>query len=307
MHLRNVAIVAVLVLAGCGSVTDERAPESETTMEQTGAPSEQETQATAPPAADAPEESESLGSNGSAVDGAIPEATATEDAGETTEQGDSPEENTAGEHGGAGLQLAPANPGFLIGDEFTVGDRTHKRLVMPDDYNADMFATLVENSKLQVTDDEALEAIVLSTRFASEELATSELAFNYTEEGARQWLDEHSDLFVNPDLVAQALLDTENTNDSLALLYTNNGWDRGTPESTTRFMNLEANILSLQDNGENLIIIQKVTFESRVSGIEGFDGTFTEETELVTTYEMQMVEGDWKIASYNTTWQTNYR
>lgn len=308
MRIRSIAIIATLALAGCGSVTEDQGTKV-TSGEQTttSAPSSTPTGEAAEGTEDSGDTEFELGIR--EPEGAVDEATPNSpdsDAGLSREPADDAEDSSDPK-GGAGLKLAPANPGFLLGEEFTVGDETFQRLVLPDDYNIDTFNTLIEHSNFTLADEDVLDAIYFTTRFATEELATSELAFNYTEESAKAWMDDHAHIFVHPGLAEQGLLNTENPNDSLALLYTNNGWDRGNPQTKSRVMNLEANILSLDETNDSLVIIHKVKFESTVSGLADFEGSFIEETKLVATYEVQQVDGEWKIADYSTSWETEYK
>lgn len=307
MRIRSIAIIAVLALAGCGSVTEDQAGD---------VASDDQTVPTTPgstPSSDSSAAEESAGTefelgirDPDSAAGEVAPTSPDSDAGLSREPADDAEDSSD-RKGGAGLKPAPANPGFLLGEEFTVGEETFERLVLPDDYNIDTFNTLIENRNFTMADEDVLDAIYFTTRFATEELATSELAFNYTEEGAKAWMDEHADIFVHPELAEQGLLNTENPNDSLALLYTNNGWDRGNPQTKSRVMNLEVNILSLDETSDSLVIIHKVEFESTVSGLADFEGSFIEETKLVATYEVQQVDGEWKIADYSTSWETEYK
>lgn len=202
--------------------------------------------------------------------------------------------------------LAPFNPGFRLGDEFTNDHGTFRRLIMPDDYQGIYAPDIVSGADVDVPADELQEALLLTGRFAAEELATSELAFDYSADGAETWLDDHEDLFLYPERARAGLLDTVKPNQSLALLYTDNGWDRGKPERLSRFQNLSVELVALEVEGDQLTISHLVAFDARVWGPGGVEGAFVEKTRLHATYTVERVDGQWKIADYETVWDTSY-
>lgn len=196
----------------------------------------------------------------------------------------------------------PLNPGFSIGP--ATGNSFHRLLL-------DTADVVPDQSILQVgehlTDSDIREAVTMTSRFAAEELATSELAFDYTTEGAQQWLDEHAELFLSPDLIRSALLGETDTNDSLALLYTDHGWDRGVPVNASRVQNLQVILTSVTWEQDVLSLTYSVTFEAEVTGAGGLDTRAIEQTRLQPTYRLRQIAGQWKIEDYATRWQTTYR
>lgn len=213
---------------------------------------------------------------------------------------------SAVEDPGGEAPIAPFNPGFRLGEEFANDDGTFRRLIMPDDYEGIYSPDIVSEADVGVSADELEEALLLTGRFAAEELATSELAFDYSVGGAEAWFDEHEDLFLYPDRARTGLLTTGEPNQSLALLYTDNGWDRGKPERFGRFQNLSVELVALEEEGDQLTISHLVAFDARVWGPGGVEGAFIEKTLLHATYTVEKVDGQWKIADYETIWDTRY-
>lgn len=308
----------VLVLAGCGSVADE---EGESAPSRTGTrdtPTASEENPAVPPATASPatptgavEDTTVFPSETGSSNGSMSDSQDDSSDGSEPEMNEAPtvepeETSSAQDSGAMGLKVASSNPGFLIGDRFTVDGEVYRRLVMPDDYENIVQDSVLSDSDLTIPEEDVIDALLVTGRFAGEELATSELAFDYSEENARAWLEEHADLFVQPDLVEAGLLDTESPNNSLALLYTNNGWDRGVPERVARVQNLHVELADIEQDGQNLTITHSVSFEAKVDGAGGLDGTFVEKTRLTATYEVTQVDGEWKIADYTTSWQTRY-
>lgn len=316
MRVRMMMLASVLILAGCGSVVDEEsgaaAPNAEPTQSETPADIQ------APGSSDSsdedmdgfgilpepqPEERPTLGREPESSDS---DSENPQDSAESpTEDGSKNGEPSMGA-AMSGLPNDPDNTGFRLGPTFTNEFGTFHRIVMPDSYDRVRDPVIVAGADVSVSDAELLEALVLTGRFASEELAASELAFDYTTEGAQAWLEDHSNIFVYPQLVEAGLLDTDSPNQSLAVLYTDNGWQRGVPEQPSRIQDLEVQLVSVVQDGDQLVISHLVTFQAEVSGTGGLSGTFTEQTRIHATYTVEQVDGQWKIADYDTTWDTRY-
>lgn len=271
MRARLLLVASILVLAGCGSVAEEEAVDQSVLVEPSDTPT------ATPPLGLVPSDS---------------------DSGDASEN--EPDPSTDGAM--AGLPQAPDNPGFHLGPEFTNDNGTYTRLVMAEGYE-DIGDTPAD---LTASEEDVEEAIVFTGRFAAEELATSELAFDYSTEGAQAWFDEHEDLFAHPERARSGLLNTDEPNQSLALLYTDNGWDRGIPITPTRVQNLTVELLAVAEEGDQLTISHLVTFDAEVASPGGLSGTFTEKTRLHATYTVEKADGQWKIADYETTWDTRY-
>ena len=270
-------LASALILAGCGSVIEE-GPGA-------GTPSDQPT----------------------SIHSAEPSPTIQQDDESNAPTPDSPQDNgTAHDELSmdAGMPSDPDNPGFRRGPAFANDDGTFYRIIMPDDYEGIDDSDVVSDAALDVSGSELAEALLLTGRFAAEELAGSELAFNYTAEGAEAWLNASSDLFVYPDRVAAGLLGPESS--SLALLYTDNGWERGTPSQASRIQGLDVTLVSVTQDGDQLTITYDVSFEAEVTGTAGLDGPFTEKTRISAVYTVERVDGTWKIADYETSWSTEY-
>ncbi len=217
-----------------------------------------------------------------------------------------PSSSSAESHEAQGYQAAPFNRGFLLAEEFTNSRGTFRRLRMPDQYEGIFSPDVVSRADIDTPDDDLDEALLFTGRFAAEELATSELAFNYTVEGADEWFAKHEHIFRHPERARAGLLNTDEPNQSLALLYTDNGWDRGTPERTGRVQNMTVELVGLNSEGDQLVISHLITFDARVWGPGGVDGAFIEKTRLHATYTVEDVDGAWVIADYETVWDTRY-
>ena len=320
MRARMLMLTAALILAGCGSVVDEEtgstAPNAAPTQ------SESPADILAPGSSDSPldlsdddtdgfgilpepqpEETPTLGREPESSDS---DSEGPQDSGESPTEDRSKNGEPSMGAAMSGLPTDPANPGFRLGPTFTNENGTFHRIVMPDSYDRIRDSVIVSGADVSVSGTELVEALVLTGRFAAEELAASELAFDYTTEGAKAWLEDHSSIFVYPELVEAGLLDTDSPNQSLAVLYTDNGWDRGAPENPSRIQNLAVQLVSVKQDGDQLVISHLVTFEAEVSGTGGLSGTFTEQTRIHATYTVEQVDGRWKIADYETTWDTRY-
>lgn len=312
MRVRSLLLVSALILAGCGSVVDESVgtgtPSDEPRAVQTDAPSDPPAPgASGLPDADEdsfgiiqPDDRPTLGREEESSDSGL------SDSSESPSDSDSNNGEPSMGAAMSGMPTDPDNPGFRMGPTFTNEDGTFHRVVMPDSYDKISDTVITNNPDLTVSTAELDEALIFTGRFAAEELAGSELAFDYTTDGAKAWLDDHRDLFIHPDRVEAGLLDTESPSQSLALLYTDNGWDRGVPEQPSRIQNLEVQLVSVIQDGDQLVISHLVTFDAEVSGTGGLSGTFTEQTRIHATYTVEQVDGRWKIADYETTWDTRY-
>lgn len=207
----------------------------------------------------------------------------------------------------------PANPGFLVGPSFVDSEgHTYRTLVMEESNSVlSIDASILAPELEKKYDSRSLhEAVSVTARFAAEELATSSLAFDYSTEGANDWWDENKQLFTPgaEDVVFPALRSTEGpeTQNSRALLYSNNGWDRGTPLTETRVENLTVTLESITPVDHGLKLTYVVRFTAPVLDPDGTDGEFTERTTLWTEYTVVDSDGQWLIGSYNTQWQTSY-
>lgn len=315
MRVRLLLLAFVLVLGGCGSVIEESADTDSSADETVRSCSENPTDA---PTSE-PEESSDGESHDGAIDtfGILPEdelesgsPPSSEALGnEERDVPDSDSESDGEPPMGAalsGLPSDPDNPGFRIGPTFSTDDGTFHRLIMADDYDRIADPVIINQEELTVPADELHDALVFTGRFAAEELATSELAFDYTDDGADAWFEDHEDSFVHPDRARAGLLSSDNPRQSLALLYTDNGWNRGVPEHPARVQDLAVQVVSVEQDGPQLLISHLVTFNADVSGTADLSGTFTEKTRVHATYTVEQVDGEWKIADYETSWDTRY-
>ena len=207
----------------------------------------------------------------------------------------------------------PANPGFLVGPAFVdSGGATYRRLVMAENNPVLTIdkALITPELESEFGAESLREAVSVTARFAAEELATSFLAFDYTVEGADLWWGDNEDAFTSgaPDVVLPALRATEGPDvlNSRALLYTNNGWDRGTPLTETRVEDLSVELESMTATDEGLALNYVVRFVAPVDGPDGTNGEYTERTTLWADYTVVETDGRWLIGSYSTQWQTSY-
>lgn len=206
----------------------------------------------------------------------------------------------------------PANPGFHVGPEFTTKHGTYHRILLPDDHPVRTLDESVATDEVldAYTPEQLSAALSVTSEFAVQELVTSQLAFDFTPQRARDWWKTHGSTFAPgaEDIVLPVFAsnDPDYVDDSRALLYSNNGWDRGIPTSSSQVENLEIGTTSMTMTDDGLTITHLVSFDAPVRNPDGTEGTFVEHTGLAATYSLVLVDGQWKIGSYTTRWQTSY-
>lgn len=199
----------------------------------------------------------------------------------------------------------PANPGFLTGDQ--IGE--YYRLEMPADHLVTDWSTVVNvlSTPREIPAADIDAAVEASARFATEELAASSLAFNYTANNAKQWWSDHATSFA-PDARSEIQQDfLTDINNSRGLLYTNKGWDRGTPILPSRISDLEIELTGLTFADDSIQTDYRLAFNAPVTGIAGSPEIYSERTVLHVRYDMVQIDGSWLIAGYDTDWQSTYR